>query len=179
MCYNSKDRLKSRNKRKGFKLMEKQDFQFCDSVLNEFENKATNLIGIMQAIQQKYRYLSEECLTYIAKKLGIGQAKVYAVATFYENFSLEKKGKYVIRVCDGTACHVRKSQGVLNALNEELNLKDGKTTTDDMLFTLETVSCLGACGLAPVLTVNDVVHQQMTGEKAKELIKSLRESENV
>lgn len=155
--------------------MEKQDILFVDGVLESYGYKPTNLIGIMQDIQQKYRYLSEEVLCYIAEKLKISQAKVYAVATFYENFSLEPKGKYVIRICDGTACHVRKSQAVLKTITEELKLSDGKKTTDDMLFTLETVSCLGACGLAPVLTVNDVVHHAMTPEKAKALIDALKE----
>ena len=86
---------------------------------------------------------------YLAKKIDVSIAKIYSVATFYENFSLEPKGKYVIKICDGTACHVRKSIPILNALQNKLNLKEGKKTTDDGLFTVETVSCLGACGLAP------------------------------
>jgi len=100
------------------------------------------------------------------------------VATFYENFSFEAKGKYVIRVCDGTACHVRKSTAILNQIYRETGLGKGKQTTDDMLFTLETVSCLGACGLAPVLTVNDVVHPAMTPEKVHELFEELKGAEN-
>ena len=90
------------------------------------------------------------------------------------NFSLDPKGKYVLRCCDGTACHVRGSLAVLDKLREELGLEGGKKTTDDLNFTVETVSCLGACGLAPAMTVNGVVHPAMTPEKASELIKELR-----
>ena len=97
------------------------------------------------------------------------------MATFYENFSLEPKGKYVIRICDGTACHVRKSLPILEWLRKELGLSETKATTDDLAFTVETVSCLGACGLAPVLTVNEKVHAAMTVDKARELLAKLRE----
>ena len=97
------------------------------------------------------------------------------MATFYENFSLEPKGKYVIRVCDGTACHVRKSIPILERLRKELGMPEGKRTTEDQMFTLETVSCLGACGLAPVITVNDKVYPAVTPDSAAELIKELKE----
>ena len=113
------------------------------------------LIPIIQDIQAEYRYLPPELLSYVASKLSIDEAKAYSVATFYENFSFEPKGKYIIKVCNGTACHVRKSVSILERLYSELGLSEEKATTDDMMFTLETVSCLGACGLAPVLTVND------------------------
>ena len=96
------------------------------------------------------------------------------MATFYENFSFEPKGKYVIKVCDGTACHVRRSMPVKEAFQKELGLDAKKHTTEDMMFTIETVSCLGACGLAPACTVNDEVHPKMSPEKAVELIHELR-----
>ena len=131
----------------------------------------------MQDIQQEYHYLPQEALCYIADQLKLPEAKVYSVATFYENFSLEPKGKYVIKICDGTACHVRKSVPILEEFRKSLGLSDSKHTTDDMMFTLETVSCLGACGLAPVCTVNDKVHPSMTPEKAKELIQTLKQEE--
>ena len=97
------------------------------------------------------------------------------MATFYENFSLEPKGKYVLRCCDGTACHVRGSLPILERLRAELKLAPGKTTTDDLMFTVETVSCLGACGLAPVMTVNGEVHPAMTPDKASELLAQLKD----
>ena len=110
----------------------------------------------------------------MAEKLHVGEAKIYSIATFYENFSLEPKGKYVIKICDGTACHVRKSIPILEALRKKLGLSEQKKTTDDMLYTVETVSCLGACGLAPVLTVNDKVYPTMTPDSACELIDTLK-----
>lgn len=133
------------------------------------------LIPIMQDIQATYRYIPPKLLSYVAKKIGITEAKAYSVATFYENFSFDQKGKYVIKVCDGTACHVRKGTLILERIYKELGLSSDKNTTDDLMFTVETVSCLGACGLAPVMTVNDVVHPAMTPEKVSEILKNLRE----
>ena len=112
---------------------------------------------------------------YLAKAIAISEARIYSVATFYENFSLEPKGRHVIRICDGTACHVRRSLPILDRLRSELGLGGDKVTTGDLAFTLETVSCLGACGLAPVLTVNDKVYPAMSPDKAAALILSLRE----
>ena len=143
-------------------------------IIESYGCKQSNLIAIMQGIQAEYNYLSEESLLLVAEKLNLSPAKEYSVATFYENFSLEAKGKYIIKVCDGTACHVRKSIPILNKLRSELGLSETKKTTDDQLFTVETVSCLGACGLAPALTVNGEVHPAMTPDKAVELIAQLR-----
>ncbi len=155
--------------------MTNQEIAKLDEILQEHDYNSTLLIAIMQDIQKVYRYLPEEALCYIAKKLKISEAKIYGVATFYENFSLKPKGKYLIKICDGTACHVRKSVPILEEFYNTLGVSEEKNTTDDMLFTVETVSCLGACGLAPVCTVNDHVHPAMTPEKAKELIQALRE----
>ncbi|MDL2207981.1 NAD(P)H-dependent oxidoreductase subunit E, partial [Desulfovibrio sp. OttesenSCG-928-M16] len=112
---------------------------------------------------------------YLSRAIAVSEARIYSVATFYENFSLEPKGLYVIKICDGTACHVRRSIPILERLRKELELSEHKVTTDDLNFTLETVSCLGACGLAPVLTINDKVFPAMTPDKASGLIMSLRE----
>lgn len=132
------------------------------------------IVAILQDVQEEYRYIPREAFDYLAEKLDVSLAKLFSIATFYENFSLTPKGKYVIKICDGTACHVRKSIPILNALKKELNLADGEKTTEDLLFTVETVSCLGACGLAPVLTVNDKVYPAMTPEKAIELLQELK-----
>ena len=141
------------------------DFTLIDSILRDYEYKKSNLIAILQKVQEKYRYLPEETLTYIGTKIeGLSPATVYGVATFYAQFSLEPKGKYEVKVCDGTACHVRGSMPVLNALRSILNLKEGKFTSQDGLFTVETVSCLGACGLAPVMVINEKVYPQMTSD---------------
>ncbi len=160
--------------------MENQfDFTQAEEILASYGRDKKFLIAIMQELQNVYHYLPKEVLQYVADQLKITVAKVYSVATFYENFSLEPKGKYVIRICDGTACHVRKSIPILQRLREELQLSDKKHTTDDMLFTLETVSCLGACGLAPVITINDVVHASMTPDKAVELLTKMKQEESV
>lgn len=145
-----------------------------DAIIDKRDKKTSAVIAILQDIQELYRYLPREVFPYLASKLGVGEAHLYSVATFYENFSLQPKGKYVIKVCDGTACHIRKSIPILNRLREDLGLSESKHTTDDLLFTVETVACLGACGLAPALTVNDKVHPAMTPDKASELIMSLK-----
>ena len=149
-------------------------YEKTDEIIAQYTCEEKSLIPIIQGIQEEYRYLPPELLTYVAEKLGISEAKAYSVASFYENFSFEAKGKYVIKVCDGTACHVRKSTAILERLYAELGVSKEKPTTDDMMFTLETVSCLGACGLAPVLTVNDKVYPAMTPDAASELIRELR-----
>ena len=155
-------------------MLDQSYYQKADEIIAFYGKKPSSLIPVMQDIQGVYRYLPGELLTYIAKEIGVKEAKAYSVATFYENFSFEQKGKYVIKVCDGTACHVKKSAAILDAFMKELGLSDKKHTTDDMLFTVETVSCLGACGLAPTLTVNDEVHPKMTPEKAIDLLNELR-----
>ena len=146
-------------------------------IIKAHGSKPDAIIAILQEIQERYHYLPQECFALISREIGVSMVKVYSVATFYENYSLEPKGKYVIKCCDGTACHIRKSIPILEALRKELGLSANKKTTDDMLFTVETVACLGACGMAPVLTVNDKVHASMTPEKALGLVQELREAE--
>lgn len=153
------------------------DFSQVDAIIDHYGTEQKNLITILQCVQADHRYLPGEILEYIAKKMDISIAKIYSVATFYENFSLEAKGKYVIKICDGTACHVRKSVPILEKIRTILGLSEQKVTTDDMLFTVETVSCLGACGLAPVMTVNDKVYPAMDPQKAAALLESIMEEE--
>jgi len=144
-----------------------------DSILQSHSCDRTKIIAILQDIQSEFSYLPEEFMTYTADTVGISEAKIYSIATFYENFSLQPKGKYVIKVCDGTACHVRKSIPILEEIRRRLHLSASKRTTDDLLFTVDTVSCLGACGLAPVMMVNDTVYASMTPEKAAALLEEL------
>ena len=155
-------------------MLDQSYYRKADEIIEHYGRTAASLIPIMQDIQAEYRYLPGELLTYVAKEIGVKEAKAYSVATFYENFSFEPKGKYVIKVCDGTACHVRKSIPILERLYKELGLNDKKHTSDDLYFTVETVSCLGACGLAPAITVNDVVYPKMSPEKVVDLLKELR-----
>ena len=149
----------------------------ADEIIESYDCNQANLIAIMQEIQAEYKYLSEETLTLIAEKLGVSTAKVYSVATFYENFSLEAKGRHIVKVCAGTACHVRKSGPIYDAIHDYLGLTGKKKTSADGLFTLETVACLGACGLAPVMTIDGEVHAKMTPEAALELLEDIRKKE--
>ena len=147
-------------------------------VLDKYERQPHKLIAILQEIQAEYQYLPEEIMIYISTALGLSPSNVYGVATFYSHFTLEAKGKYVIKVCDGTACHVRKSEVIIKALEQELGLGGKKKTTDDRLFTLETVACLGTCGLAPVVVINDEVHGGMTRDKTATLLAEIRAKES-
>lgn len=158
-------------------MSEKYDFAQVDAIIDNYGPEQKNLITILQCIQADYRYLPKEILEHVAVKMDIPIAKIYSVATFYENFSLDPKGKYVIKICNGTACHVRNSMPILNKVREHLKVDEKNPTTADNMFTVETVSCLGACGLAPVITVNDKVYPSMTPEKAVELIEEIRKEE--
>ncbi len=156
----------------------KIDYSKLDKIITECGGQKSNLIAILQKVQEVYRYLPEDAMIYIGTKIeGLSPATVFGVATFYAQFSLDPKGKYEIKCCDGTACHVRGSMPVLNAIKARLELKDGKFTTDDGLFSVETVSCLGACGLAPVVVVNGKVYPQMTSDAIKVVIDTIFQEE--
>lgn len=156
----------------------KIDYATLDKIIQDCGGTKAYLIAMLQKVQEVYRYLPEDAMTYIGEKVdGLSPATVYGVATFYAQFSLEPKGKYEIKVCDGTACHVRGSMPVLNAIRNKLDLKEGKLTSDDGLFSLETVSCLGACGLAPVVMINEKVHPQMTSDAISIIIDTLLSEE--
>jgi NADH-quinone oxidoreductase subunit E len=150
------------------------DYGVIDGIVDGAGGDASGIIAVLQGIQETYRYIPHEVFPYLAKRLDVSEARIYSVATFYENFSLDPKGEYIIKICDGTACHVRKSLPILTRLREELGLSEKKTTTDDLGFTVETVSCLGACGLAPVMTVNERVYPAMTPGKAAALLNELK-----
>ncbi len=149
-----------------------------DEIIQSIGAKKSNLIAILQKVQEVYRYLPEEAMTYIGTKIeGVSPATVFGVATFYAQFSLEPKGKYEIKICDGTACHVRGSMPVYESVVQRFKLTDGKYTTEDGMFSVETVSCLGACGLAPVVVVNEKVYPQMTTDAMKVIIDTILERE--
>ena len=156
----------------------KVDFGFIDSVLQKYDCDKTRVIAIMQEIQNEYKFLPKDALKYVAEKVDESEAELYGVATFYENFSMNEKGKYIIKVCNGTACHVRKSDDVQELIYAATGLTPEDHISSDGLFTIERVACLGACSLAPVCTVNGVVHASMTPEKAHALIQELREAES-
>ncbi len=152
-------------------------FQKVCEIIESYDYDKSKLIPILQAVQDEYRYLPEEIMVLIASFLDISPAKVYGVATFFSHFALEPKGKYVIKVCDGTACHVKNSEPIIKEIRSQLSLTPEKHTTEDMMFTLEVVSCVGACGLAPVVLINEDVHSLMTPKKIAKEIKKIIESE--
>lgn len=150
-----------------------------DEIIASFGGKKSNLIAILQKVQEIYKYLPEDAMIYIGSKVeGLSPATVFGVATFYAQFSLEPKGRYEIKVCDGTACHVRGSMPVLEAVKEKIQLNDGKMTTDNGLFSLETVSCLGACSLAPAMIINGKIYPKMTKDAVSTIIDVLLKENN-
>ena len=154
------------------------DFSVLDRILEKYSYDETRTIAILQDVQAVYRYLPETALCYIAEKIGISEAQIYGVATFYENFSLHDKGKYVIKCCNGTACHVRRSDEIQAALYEATGMSPDDHVSRDGLFTIERVACLGACSLAPACTVNGEVYASMTPDKMRKLIAKIREVES-
>ncbi len=145
------------------KASEKQWEQLAE-LLGRYRGTKGSVIPVLQQAQDIFGYLPKEVLIEISNQLGIPISQIFGVATFYAQFHLEPRGKNIIRSCQGTACHVRGAKGVLNAIREKLGLKEGQATTPDLKFTLETVACIGACGLAPVFMVNDDTHGRLTPE---------------
>lgn len=150
-----------------------RQFERVCQIVDQNGRNPARLIPILQAVQLEYRYLPEEILTFVATSLGLSPANVFGVATFYSLFTLKPKGKYLIRICDGTACHVKESMDLHAILSKKLDLSATRDTTPDMLFTLEKVNCLGACGLAPAMMVNDEVFGQLTPAKADTIIDNI------
>jgi len=148
--------------------------RFINEVIQRY-GSSDSLISILQDVQSEFHYLPEEAIKHVARGLDLPLIQVYAVASFFKAFSLEPRGKHIIQMCLGTACHVRGAPSVLNELERELGIKSGQTT-DDMQFTLETVNCLGACALGPVVVVDGKYYGQMTAGKVKKMLANLKES---
>lgn len=146
-----------------------KDMEIMDNIIKDFENSEKSLVPILQRANDTYNYLPEYVLKYIADKLDMPLSVVCRIATFYNAFSLEPRGKHIITICLGTACHVKGAERIAETFEGELMIKRGKTTKD-MLFTLEAVRCIGCCGLAPVLKVGEEIHGQMTKNKVSELL---------
>jgi NADH:ubiquinone oxidoreductase subunit E len=146
------------------------DYLELDKIIEEeFGNDKENLIMILQAIQRRYNYLPQATLKYLAEKIDIPYSQIYGVGTFYATFSLEPKGRNIISICLGTACHVRGGERVRERIEDTLNL-NGKKTTDDMRFTLEGVRCIGCCSLGPVMKVNEDVHGRIGADEVKKVL---------
>ena len=153
-------------------------FRNVCGILERHGSRPSGLIPILQAVQLEYQYLPEEVLTFVATSLDLPPARVFGVATFYAHFALEPKGKHVIRLCDGTACHVKQSLPILSAIHEMLGTSEKQKTSLDALFTVETVACLGACGLAPVVVIDEQVYGGMSPERAVALVDEIKTQEN-
>ncbi|HPO13003.1 MAG TPA: NADH-quinone oxidoreductase subunit NuoE [Candidatus Hydrogenedentes bacterium] len=149
------------------------------AILNNYPDaKRDALIPLLQEVQEKVGYLSREAVVKIGEHLNLPASKIYGVATFYNQFRFKPLGKYHVQVCRGTACHVKGSINVLSAVKQALNVSPGDTTRDG-LFSLEVVACLGACGLAPVITVNGEFFAGMTPSKAEKIIRDIRKEAGV
>jgi len=146
--------------------------QEVNRILKQYRNDPSDIIAILQDVQRTYRYLPEEVLRQVADRLDIPLSRVYHLATFFRAFSLEKRGRHVLHVCMGTACHVRGSPRILEALERDLEVKAGKTTPD-LACTLETVNCVGACALGPVIVADDKSLGKMTPQKAERMLKQM------
>lgn len=149
------------------------DLSMLEPIFKEYGADAGNLITILQHAQEIYGYLPIDVIYHVAEKVGVTPARVMGVATFYAQFSLKPVGKYLIMLCQGTACHVNGSERIERALCEELGISDGETT-DDGLFTLKMVACLGCCSLSPVMMINDDTYGSLTPDKAVSIIRELR-----
>lgn len=146
-----------------------------DGILDHHDKAPSAIIAILQDLQDKVNYLPEEALRYVAERLDIPVSKVYSLATFYRAFSLEPRGKHLVHVCTGTACHVRGAVRILDVLEREIGIRAGETD-EQLEFTLETVNCVGACALGPVVVIDGEYHGQVTGAKAGRQIRKLRKS---
>lgn len=144
-------------------------FDKLDEILQKYQGIKGALIPVLQEAQDAYGYLPKEVIQNIAEKMNIPVSQIYGVVTFYSQFHLKPRGRNIIRVCLGTACHVRGGKAILTAIEDNLHVKAG-STTPDLLFTLETVACIGACGLAPVLMINDDTYGRLTPEGIPEIL---------
>ncbi|MCR5206849.1 MAG: NADH-quinone oxidoreductase subunit NuoE [Eubacterium sp.] len=146
----------------------------CDT-LNKYAEVKGSLITILQKTQDIYGYLPKEAITLISEKTGIAESEIMGVGTFYTQFRFEPVGKYLIMLCQGTACHVNSSELILQTIKDELNIDDGQTT-EDGLFSLKCVACLGCCSLSPVMMINEDTYGSLTPDKTKKILKELREA---
>lgn len=153
-----------------------QDENKLKSILSKYEGKKGSLISILQDVQEYYNYLPMDALNYISVETGIKPAKIHGVATFYTQFRLKPIGEKLIMLCQGTACHVNGSKAVEEAIKEELHIQDGETTEDN-LFTLINVACLGCCSLSPVMMINDDTYGNLTPEKVKNIIREIKSAQ--
>jgi len=143
-----------------------------DSILKSYNHEKENIISILQEIQERFGYLPSNIIIYISKQLKVSSAEIFSIATFYSQFSFQKRGKYLIICCDGTACHVKGAPLILNFIENQLGIKSGETT-DDLLFSIESVACLGCCAISPVCVINGQIYGDLTIKKISNILQKL------
>lgn len=153
------------------------DLSLIDPLIEKYKSKKGSLIPILQGTQNMYGYLPREAFIKIAELTGLKLSDMYGVATFYTQFRLNPVGKHIVKVCHGTACHVQNATAISEALEDGLGIKDGETTEDN-LFTLESVACLGCCSLAPVMMIGDETYGKLTGKQAVKIVKEIKIKES-
>ena len=151
------------------------DLTLLDGVLSEYASVKGSLITILQHTQEIYGYLPKEAIELICERTGIATSEIMGVGTFYTQFRFEPVGKYLIMLCQGTACHVNSSELILQTIKDELQIEDGQTTSDG-LFSLKCVACLGCCSLSPVMMINEDTYGSLTPDKTKKILRELREA---
>ncbi len=152
------------------------DLTLMEPFIEKYKSTRGNMIPLLQHTQEMYGYIPQEAFLKLEKETSLKLSDMYGVASFYAQFRLKPVGKHIIKVCHGTACHVQNATAVTEALEEELAVKDGETTPDN-LFTLESVACLGCCSLAPVMMIGDETFAKLGGKQAKDVIRAIREKE--
>lgn len=150
------------------------DLSLIQDMVEEYKDIKGSLITILQKTQEVYDYLPEEAIKYISEKTNIPCSEIMGVATFYTQFRFQPVGKYMIMLCQGTACHVNGSKKIMKTINEYLGISDGETT-EDGLFSLKCVACLGCCSLSPVMMINDKTYGSLTPDKTREILRQLKE----
>ncbi len=153
------------------------DLTLIDPLIDKYKSKKGNMIPILQGTQNIYGYLPKESFVKIAELTGLKLSEMYGVATFYTQFRLNPVGKHIVKVCHGTACHVQNATAISEAVEDALGIKDGETT-EDRLFTLESVACLGCCSLAPVMMIGDETYAKLTGSQAVKIVKEIKIKES-
>ena len=154
-------------------MKDEVDLTLMDPLIRKYNGKKGNLIPILQGTQDLYGYLPRGAFEKISRETGLELSEMFGVATFYAQFRLKPVGKHIIKVCHGTACHVQNAKEISESLEETLKVKDGETT-EDRLFTLESVACLGCCSLAPVMMIGDQTYGKLTGNESVKIVKNVR-----
>ncbi len=152
------------------------DLTKVDAIIENYDGDATSLLAIMQDVQDQENYLPREAVNHISTKLDVPVSRIYSMATFFESFHLEPRGKHICTVCMGTACHVRGAQRLVEHLERELKVKSGGTT-EDLQFTLEEVNCVGACALGPLVIIDGEYHGNVTSTRLTKAVKNLKTRE--